>query len=674
VVHVVDENHDVAAPEIVVELRHLELGVRGYVAVDDGKQVLEGLLQYLDVSADELVRVVDLVADAADQLPQGGELVRLLELLLVRLLERNVAVELHDAVDLALDALKAYRGDITFRSDYLEPDPFRIPAIDHYMKEPFKLIDYAVAKLEIDDLDDYYVVNLLSVTKAVNSEQFSLKLGDIAPYDDPALKKLNAGQIEYLRHLFALHELFNERLNSYYADYSKPFIDSLVEGFTLLLEEKAEDEFLSVDQLDSLGQYEDKWAAQLVHLADGFQAQRDLFDYFVQFFETDIAGETATIFNDTRPISYSTPYGQIIIGDSTDNSYSGDLFIVFDPGGNDTYDIAFDGIGRHSYIFDYSGNDTYITPKNRVSPYFFGASFVFDYSGDDLYNASSWSLGAGLFGVGIVYDMTGHDKYMGDTFTQGAGCFGVGILLDESGNDTYQAALYSQGFGFVEGIGLLQDNSGNDIYTAGGKYKDILRYEDHYLSLSQGFAYGIRPKMSGGVGLLVDQSGNDVYVSDIFAQGTGYWYGLGLLADGSGNDQYISFQYAQGCATHMALGILYDVSGDDNYAGKGLMQGVGHDRAVGICLDLAGNDNYSAYDLSQGAASANGFGLLADIKGKDSYIVRSNQSTQGYGRPDRYYGSLGLFLDLEGQDGYSGGMGRDSTWWTYSKWGVGIDR
>jgi hypothetical protein len=218
------------------------------------------------------------------------------------------------------------------------------------------------------------------------------------------------------------------------------------------------------------------------------------------------------------------------------------------------------------------------------------------------------------------------------------------------------------------------DNSGNDNYFAGGKYKDILRYTDHYLSLSQGFAYGIRPKMSGGVGLLMDKSGNDVYVSDIFGQGTSYWYGLGVLADGGGNDQYISFQYAQGAATHMTVGILYDVSGDDVYSAKGVSQGCGHDRAAGILVDLDGNDNYNAYDLSQAAGSANGIGILADMRGNDAYIVRSDKKTQVFGQPRRDYGSIGIFLDLGGKDGYAGGIGRDSAWWSDSKWGVGIDR
>jgi hypothetical protein len=124
----------------------------------------------------------------------------------------------------------------------------------------------------------------------------------------------------------------------------------------------------------------------------------------------------------------------------------------------------------------------------------------------------------------------------------------------------------------------------------------------------------------------------------------------------------------------MTLGILYDVSGDDNYSSKGVSQGCGHDRAAGFLIDLGGNDNYIAYDLSQGAGSANGLGFLADIRGNDTYVVRSNQNTQGFGQPRRDYGSIGIFIDRGGKDSFAGGVGHDSTWWSDSKWGVGIDQ
>ena len=585
---------------------------------------------------------------------------------------------LNAGMNLALKALKMQQGDLTFRGDYLEPDAYRLRFVDDYMKSPLKLIDFAGRDFEFRDIciligcepdifgsPSYLISDKMNpLFTETDDIIISDNLKDAVPKDIYAL----------IRSLFNFAYVSDFRNSVVFNRYSEPEIDSLINGFTILLEENVGDEFLSANELDSLEQYKDLWAEKLAVLSRSCIGRTYLVSDFSVFFGELIENYSVPIPFESKSVLLESPLGQIIIGDTTDNHYSGDLFIVIDPGGDDTYDIEFEGTGHHTYIIDYDGNDTYNMPQNRISPYFFGSNMIIDYAGDDSYNAGSWTLGAGLFGVGVLWDMKGNDRYFGDTFTQGAGCFGVGILRDDEGNDSYQAALYSQGFGFVDGIGVLMDNSGNDNYFAGGKYKDFIRYNDHYLSLSQGFAYGIRPRMSGGVGMLIDKSGNDVYVSDIFGQGASYWYSLGVLADGGGNDQYISFQYAQGSGTHMSLGILYDVSGDDVYSAKGVSQGCGHDRAVGMLIDLDGDDNYNAYDLCQGAGSANGLGILADVRGKDVYIVRSDKNTQGYGNPRREYGSIGIFLDLGGKDGYSGGMGRDNHWWTYSKWGVGIDK
>ncbi|UCC78605.1 MAG: hypothetical protein JSW64_10010, partial [Candidatus Zixiibacteriota bacterium] len=521
-----------------------------------------------------------------------------------------------------MKALKMNRGDLTFRGDYLEPDRYRLPVIDYYMKEPFGLLNRAQYSLLWENVNvtgfGEYGPNIWG------SKQYLFLKEDIPEFKDVRkvfLSEKFGGCIPegLYKNLLKMLLEFIEKIdinNSFdLSKYTRAQLDSLEEGYSLLLEENEEDEFLSVAELDSLEQYEDTWAEKLTVLSENCVGRRFISKEVYRLF-TIAEGLSENINIQCKYARWETDFGQIIIGDSTDNHYTGDLFIVIDPGGNDTYDIEFEGTGHHTYIIDYGGDDTYNMPENRISPYFFGSNMIIDYDGDDLYNAGSWTLGAGLFGVGVLWDMKGNDRYYGDTFTMGAGCFGVGILRDDEGNDSYHAALFSQGFGFVDGVGVLIDNAGNDNYFAGGKYKDFIRYDDHYLSLSQGFGYGLRPKMSGGVGMLIDKSGNDVYVSDIFGQGASYWYSLGMLADGGGNDQYISFQYAQGNGTHMSLGILYDVEGDDVYSAKGVSQGCGHDRAVGFLIDLDGDDNYNAYDLCQGAGSANGLGLIADVRGK----------------------------------------------------------
>lgn len=581
---------------------------------------------------------------------------------------------LNAGLDLALDVLTMTRDDLTFRGDYLEPDYYRLPIIDHYMETPLSLIDFAEWNSKNCDFSALAEIEPdIFGSRPVRMELMDHEIDKIL-VSLSGRKDIDVREQSWIKFILAFIDEIDFYSISRISEYSRAEIDSLKLGFTLMLEENVDDEFLSAAELDSLEQYEEEWAGNLAKLAQKCVKRDQVLTELDIFLKRIVSSFRHDSFVRSTPKIIQTEMGQIIFGDTTGNHYSGDLFIVFDPGGDDTYDVAFEGTGHHTYIIDYDGNDVYNMPKNRISPYFLGSNVIIDYAGDDAYNAGSWTLGAGLFGLGLLWDMKGDDRYFGDTFTQGAGCFGVGILRDDEGNDTYQAALYSQGFGFTEGIGVLIDNSGNDNYFAGGKYKDFIRYNDHYLSLSQGFAYGIRPKMSGGVGMLIDKSGNDVYISDIFGQAASYWYGLGVLADGGGNDQYISFQYAQGNGTHMSLGILYDVSGNDVYSAKGVSQGCGHDRAAGLLIDLDGDDNYNAYDLCQGAGSANGLGIIADIRGKDVYIVRSEKNTQGYGNPRREYGSIGIFIDLGGKDGYSGGLGNDGRWWTYSMWGAGIDK
>jgi hypothetical protein len=363
------------------------------------------------------------------------------------------------------------------------------------------------------------------------------------------------------------------------------------------------------------------------------------------------------------------------IGGPDADYYSGDYEFIFDPGGDDVYDLSYDPDDPHPVIIiDLSGDDRYRAMTDfTLGSGCLSAGMLLDFEGDDRYDGKSFGVGSGFFGFGVLYDASGNDRFDGDTHVQGAGSFGLGVVIDEEGRDIYNAALFSQGFGFVEGGGIIYDSDGSDSYYAGGKYKDHLRYEDHYLSLSQGFGYGLRPWMSGGIGAIIDLKGNDAYYADIFAQACSYWWSLGVILDSSGNDNYQCFQYGQGAATHMSLGVLVENYGNDVYYGKGLMQGCGHDYSCGLILDRHGNDTYTAYDLSQAAGSANGAGVLIDNNGDDRYFSKNKANTQGYGNPRRSFGSIGLFIDLGGNDQYSGNGQNDFYWKTNSKWGGGFD-
>ncbi|MGE3801068.1 MAG: HEAT repeat domain-containing protein [Candidatus Kapaibacterium sp.] len=387
--------------------------------------------------------------------------------------------------------------------------------------------------------------------------------------------------------------------------------------------------------------------------------------------------EVPGYYKDIRTSVWDSPLGLIAIGGPGDDVYTGDFFCIVDVGGNDIYrsakktkDVA---IKRGtSLIIDFSGDDTYIGEDYAFGGSFFGASTLIDMEGNDTYSARNFSLGTGYFGVGILHDQSGSDKYSGGTAVQGAGLFGIGLLADGGGNDLYYAHLASQGFGYTRGIGLILEYGGNDQYVSTSPYQDFLRYDDHYESFCQGASLGYRPVASGGYGIISDYGGNDYYFSDIFGQGTAYWYGLGSIVDSKGNDNYTSFQYAQGSGVHLAFGTLIDKDGNDNYVSHGVSQGCGHDIAFGGLYDVKGEDNYVVESLSLGGGNANAVSLFIDAGGADGYIAR-HENTLGYSDLRRDYGMIGIFLDLDGDDFYGTSRGGDDSLWIGSSYGVGLD-
>ncbi len=88
--------------EIVIETGNLEIRMGFVIVVHDRQQTFKSLLDDFDVATNELVGIVDLVADAADQLAQGGQLVGLLKLLLIGFLIGDIPKKLDDSIDLVL--------------------------------------------------------------------------------------------------------------------------------------------------------------------------------------------------------------------------------------------------------------------------------------------------------------------------------------------------------------------------------------------------------------------------------------------------------------------------------------------------------------------------------------------------------------------------------------------
>ena len=597
------------------------------------------------------------------------------------------------ALDGALRALALTHDDLSFRTDYADqPDSFRIAVVDRLLSRPLETESYvtrfadevcAATSLEglvgicARDLD----LVIAAQTRGGPTDSMEPKsvgptaLDVLLPAMSEAADLIAAafdGLSEEQRRFVALHA--PSILDEEEFDPDKPIDDRDREAEE---EEVLADELLRIaglidyDSLATAGAVIARAVDSSIPLLadDPMSLPRTHTDYELQRTASSwlASGDVLNIME--------TEAGTVIIGGPGRTTYKGGVALIIDVGGDDVYEGDVAAALRDlpvSIVIDLSGNDIYRCDAHSLGAGFMGVGVLADLEGDDVYAAGDFSLGSGLMGIGILADAEGNDSYSGDTCTEGAGAFGIGIHRDTSGSDVYNAALFSQAFGFVGGAGLLHDVAGNDVYFAGGKYTDEIRYFDHYISLSQGFGFGWRPDASGGIGVLVDESGNDVYVSDIFGQGSSYWFAVGGLVDYSGNDQYVSYQYAQGAGTHITVAALVDFEGDDNYVSKGVSQGCGHDLAVGLLHDLAGDDSYTCHGLSQAAGNANGIGILMDDAGNDAYSVRNPDNTHGYGNLRRDYGSIGIFLDCGGADSYSG-RGADDTWWTGSMHGVGID-
>ena len=590
-------------------------------------------------------------------------------------------------------------SDISFRADYTEPDSFRLQIVTDLMQQPLGMINYienlknSFVKKQPGLVASYLFQDLKKENQTNREKAYFADISEIQKnynlyYTDMALNQLLTRAAVYL------DVVFPRSIDKSLAFLTKDEKKFLTHQFKELLVQRVEDEFLSVEAMDSLDKVEEAYIEQFVKFGSkidkdpiidaGISSVKELMleiNNLRQLLKSKTVS-SSKILSDAIYLPDNADLNAYLgrqsgwkIGGTGNDYYSGDYKFILDFGGDDVYDLSYDPDNPHGVIIiDLSGNDTYRSQTDfTLGSGCLSVGLLFDFDGNDRYDAKSFSIGSGFFGMGMLYDVSGDDRYDGDTHVQGAGSFGLGLLIDEGGRDIYNAALYSQGFGFIEGLGAIFELNGADSYYAGGKYKDILRYDDHYLSLSQGFGYGLRPYASGGIGAIVDIEGNDTYYSDIFAQAASYWWSLGVIYDSTGNDNYNCFQYGQGCGTHMTLGGLIDEYGNDVYFGKGLMQGVGHDYSFGLILDRHGNDTYTATDLSQGAGSANGAGVLIDNEGDDRYFIKNKKNTQGYGNPRRDFGSIGLFIDLSGKDQYFGN-GQDNFYWkTNSKWGGGMD-
>ncbi|MBU1625913.1 hypothetical protein KKB18_00935, partial [bacterium] len=362
-------------------------------------------------------------------------------------------------------------------------------------------------------------------------------------------------------------------------------------------------------------------------------------------------------------------WGKIEISGRNNDKHIDGSTIIIDLGGDDNYDITGSSEEKKLVlIIDLFGNDNY-----KVGASSSGITIIIDSSGNDIYVGNGFCLGAGIIGAGVIWDKGGDDIYKSDFASLGFGALGIGLLVDDGGNDLYTSLALSQGASILSGLGILLDRAGNDIYRAGDKYPDDIRDPKYYLSMSQGFGFGLRPFTSGGLGILIDDDGSDKYIGGVFGQGAGYWHSAGLLWDNSGDDYYISRQYSQGCGIHSGFGMLVDIDGNDTYNSYSQAQGCGYDLSVGFLIDKGGDDTYIGEWHVQGAGARNSFAFFLDSSGRDRYIAGEDGTSRGYADRYRDYGGIGLFLDMKGNDIFIPQKPTKDNFWSYNPFSAAFD-
>lgn len=597
-------------------------------------------------------------------------------------------------LDEALKCLKTARKDITIPVKFMDKDESRLKIVEHLMESPLEIHGFLQkTSADLHKQENSLAETLITAGKNIDITSSGIKLNKL-PVKKPLVKSI-LKIYEICGQELTQNELQNiqdkiSQLPDELADTIGVIVESLCEAKLMLnwaFSDVTKDEYSVLQEklplllLDSDNNLTEKDTKKVLEIAGKVKREYLLtaslyiarscgaaYPVLKKIGQNSIQAQ-----NLSKPdqkcksavgdiLFYcDTPLGEIVIGGTSETTYTGRNLLTIDLGGNDAYMSgcggAYGSENPLSVLIDVLGDDVYKTKEDfAFGSGFLGIGFLLDLAGNDQYFANNFSLGSGLLGIGYIKDESGDDTYSGDTFAEGAGAFGIGILRDLTGNDQYFASYISQGFGFVQGLGALIEGNGNDSYYSGGGYLNPLAITlpGHYFTLSQGFGFGIRNIASGGIGLLLDKSGDDIYESDVYGQGASYWFSLGGLVDESGNDSYFSFQYAQGSGIHYSIAGLIDKSGDDYYVSHGVSQGSGHDMAYGILIDYGGNDSYKAESLSQGASNAMAFGFFIDVSGNDIYEIESPKIPRGFGDTRDDYPCISVFLDTAGNDIYIG--------------------
>jgi hypothetical protein len=385
-----------------------------------------------------------------------------------------------------------------------------------------------------------------------------------------------------------------------------------------------------------------------------------------------------------------TPAGKVVLGDSgstiydpnQNSQFGGDVAVLVDAGGDDTYRIpagANQSVSNGVAVtLDLGGDDRYAyetasdprdtqhlldsdadgrkPPKGvnqgngavslsrtaRQGAGRVGIGGLFDVGGGkDTYESLRMSQGAAVFGVGMLVDDGGRDTYRAEALAQGAALGGLALAWDGGGDDTREVWHAGQGFGTASGTGVLVDYQGNDTYRAvpGDKSQTPAGQRGNgVLYFSPPDRRGSNRNLAQGAGVGVDATSSSV----------GLGGGRGILRDRRGKDTYRAGTHAQGYGAVRGLGLLADARGKDTYEARILVQGTGRQFGGGILDDAGGSDQYntstSLRRSGQGFGELLGWGVFRDAGGSDT--VRYGNPGGGVGID----GGFGIALFGGGKD------------------------
>jgi len=324
-----------------------------------------------------------------------------------------------------LEHLSEYLGlkpnDISYRTDYTEPDSFRLAVVADLMQAPLDMLTYA------GSLKSSHVLTQPEILAGILFQDMK------SEYQKSRSKPYQADVTEIQRHfnLYYTEPSFNHLLSQAALYLDVIFPRSLEMSLALLTPKektflknefrelivvREEEEFLSVEAIDSLDKAEEGYCEEFLEfgtkidkdplVAAGVECLRLLtgeVKNLRQLIDTKtinvkrVLDETGYLPKNADPDSYLGKQTGWKIGGLGNDYYSGEYKFIFDFGGDDVYDLSFDPDNPKScIIIDLEGDDSYRGQSDFVfGSGFFSVGLLLDFEGDDRYDAGSFSLGSG---------------------------------------------------------------------------------------------------------------------------------------------------------------------------------------------------------------------------------------------------------------------------------------